>query len=135
MPPGTSDIQLTIAQTIDLTGAIMVSTPQQVALVDVQKGIDFFKKDGIQVPILGIIENMAWFTPAELPNNKYYIFGKNGVQDLAQRLNIPLLGSVPIVQSICEAGDNGTPITLQEDSIVSIQFREIAQTLTTKLEL
>lgn len=133
MPPGTSDIQLTIAQTIELTGAIMVSTPQQVALIDVQKGIDFFKKDGIRVPILGIIENMAWFTPAELPNNKYYIFGKQGAEQLAQSLDIPFLGSVPIVQSICEAGDNGTPIALQEDSIVSIQFKEIAQKLATEL--
>lgn len=134
MPPGTSDIQLTIAQTIELTGAIMVSTPQQVALIDVQKGIDFFKKDGISVPVLGIIENMAWFTPAELPNNKYYIFGKQGAEALAKQLEIPFLGAIPIVQSVCEAGDAGIPIACNEDSILSVQFKQLAQTLMQQLE-
>lgn len=135
MPPGTSDIQLTVAQTIELTGAVMVSTPQQVALIDVHKGIDFFRKDGIQVPILGIVENMAWFTPAELPQNKYFIFGKQGAEQLAQQLGIPFLGPIPIVQSICEAGDLGTPIALNEDSIVSIAFKSIAQLVVDAVEL
>lgn len=134
MPPGTSDIQLTISQTIELSGAIMVSTPQDVALIDVVKGIDFFTKEKIAIPILGIIENMAWFTPAELPNNKYYIFGKGGAEKIANEINIPFLGAVPIVQSIREGGDSGQPISVQEDSILSIQFKEIANTIVESLK-
>lgn len=135
MPPGTSDIHLTISQTIDLSGAIMVSTPQDIALIDVIKGIDFFRKEKIEVPILGIVENMAWFTPAELPNNKYYIFGKGGAEKLAQEQDIPFLGAVPIVQSIRESGDNGHPIALHEDSATSIIFKEIAQKISSQLSL
>lgn len=125
MPPGTSDIHLTLIQTIQLTGAIVVTTPQPVALVDARKGVDLFTNEKIQVPILGLIENMSWFTPAELPNNKYYIFGKDGGKQLAEELNIPLLGQVPLVQSIREAGDDGTPIAMQENSV----FRQIAEKL------
>lgn len=123
LPPGTSDIHLTLIQTIQLTGAIVVTTPQPVALVDARKGVDLFTNEKIQVPILGLIENMSWFTPAELPDNKYYIFGKDGGKQLAEELNIPLLGQVPLVQSIREAGDDGTPIAMQENSV----FRQIAE--------
>lgn len=123
LPPGTSDIHLTLIQTIQLTGAIVVTTPQPVALVDARKGVDLFTNEKIQVPILGLIENMSWFTPAELPDNKYYIFGKDGGKQLAEELNIPLLGQVPLVQSIREAGDDGTPIAMQENSV----FRQIAK--------
>lgn len=123
LPPGTSDIHLTLIQTIHLTGAIVVTTPQPVALVDARKGVDLFTNEKIQVPILGLIENMSWFTPAELPDNKYYIFGKDGGKQLAEELNIPLLGQVPLVQSIREAGDDGTPIAMQENRV----FRQIAK--------
>ena len=116
---------MTLIQTIQLTGAIVVTTPQPVALVDARKGVDLFTNEKIQVPILGLIENMSWFTPAELPNNKYYIFGKDGGKQLAEELNIPLLGQVPLVQSIREAGDEGTPIAMQENSV----FRQIAEKL------
>ena len=129
LPPGTSDIQLTLVQTLGLTGAVIVTTPQAVALADAKKGINMFRTDKINVPILGLIENMAWFTPAELPGNKYYIFGKDGGEALAKESNIPLLGQVPIVQGICEAGDEGTPIALQSDSVVADAFRGIASKL------
>lgn len=109
LPPGTSDIHLTVVQTLAMTGAIVVSTPQAVALADARKGINMFTNDKVNVPILGLVENMAWFTPAELPENKYYIFGKEGAKKLAEEMNVPLLGQIPIVQSICEGGDNGTP--------------------------
>jgi ATP-binding protein involved in chromosome partitioning len=133
MPPGTSDIQLTLAQTIDISGAVMVSTPQDVALIDVKKGINFFQKDKIEVPILGIVENMAWFTPKELPNNKYYIFGKGGAHTLADDMNIPFLGEIPLVQSIRENGDAGRPSALEEDSIVGTIFLNIAQKISQSL--
>lgn len=110
-PPGTSDIHLTLVQTLAITGAVVVSTPQQVALADARKGINMFMNDKVNVPpILGLVENMAWFTPAELPENKYYIFGKDGGKDLAEEMNVPLLGQIPIVQSICEGGDKGVPV-------------------------
>ena len=127
LPPGTSDIHLTIVQTIKLDGAIVVSTPQEVALADAVKGIDMFQNDKVGVPILGLIENMAWFTPAELPENKYYIFGKDGVKKLAEERGIELLGQIPIVQSICESGDNGKPISLNNDGIVSSAFDNVAK--------
>lgn len=127
LPPGTSDIHLTIVQTIKLDGAIVVSTPQEVALADAVKGIDMFQNDKVAVPILGLIENMAWFTPAELPENKYYIFGKDGVKKLAKERGIELLGQIPIVQSICESGDNGKPICLNNDGIVSSAFDNVAK--------
>ena len=127
--PGTSDIQLTLVQHLHLTGAIVVTTPQPVALVDARKGVDMFLNEKINVPVLGLVENMAWFTPAELPNNRYYIFGKDGGKLLAEELNIPLLGQVPLVQSIREGGDEGTPIALQDGHPATQMFESICQHL------
>lgn len=129
LPPGTSDIHLTLVQHLHLTGAIVVTTPQPVALVDARKGVDMFINEKINVPVLGLVENMAWFTPAELPNNRYYIFGKDGGKQLAEELNIPLLGQVPLVQSIREGGDEGTPIALQDGHPASKMFESICQHL------
>ena len=129
LPPGTSDIHLTLVQHLHLTGAIVVTTPQPVALVDARKGVDMFLNEKINVPVLGLIENMAWFTPAELPNNRYYIFGKDGGKQLAEELNIPLLGQVPLVQSIREGGDEGTPIALQDGHPATQMFESICQHL------
>ena len=129
LPPGTSDIHLTLVQHLHLTGAIVVTTPQPVALVDARKGVDMFVNEKINVPVLGLIENMAWFTPAELPNNRYYIFGKDGGKQLAEELNIPLLGQVPLVQSIREGGDEGTPISLQDGHPAAQFFVDICQHL------
>lgn len=126
-PPGTSDIHLTLVQTLGITGAVVVSTPQEVALADARKGIDMFTNEKVNVPILGLVENMAWFTPAELPNNKYYIFGKDGAKDLAQEMQVPLLGQIPIVQSICEGGDTGKPVALDENSVTGIAFTYLAE--------
>ena len=127
LPPGTSDIHLTLVQHLHLTGAIVVTTPQPVALVDARKGVDMFVNEKINVPVLGLVENMAWFTPAELPNNRYYIFGKDGGKQLAEELNIPLLGQVPLVQSIREGGDEGTPIALQDGHPAAQMFVDICQ--------
>ena len=127
LPPGTSDIHLTIVGSIDLDGAIVVSTPQAVALADAIKGIDMFQNDKVNVPILGLIENMAWFTPAELPNNKYYLFGKEGVKRLAAEKGLTLLGQIPIVQGICESGDKGEPIALSNHEIVAQAFENVAK--------
>ena len=129
LPPGTSDIHLTLVQTLALTGAIVVSTPQQVALADAIKGINMFESAGIGVPILGLVENMSWFTPAELPENKYYLFGKDGVKKLAEERGMQLLGQIPIVQSICESGDGGEPIALNRESIVGLAFVSLAEKL------
>lgn len=129
LPPGTSDIHLTLVQHLHLTGAIVVTTPQPVALVDARKGVDMFINEKINVPVLGLVENMAWFTPAELPNNRYYIFGKDGGKQLAEELNIPLLGQIPLVQSIREGGDEGTPIALQDGHPASQMFESICQHL------
>ena len=126
LPPGTSDIHLTVVQTLALTGAIVVSTPQAVALADARKGINMFTNDKVNVPILGLVENMAWFTPAELPENKYYIFGKEGAKRLAEKMNVPLLGQIPIVQSICESGDKGTPVALDENTVTGRAFLQLA---------
>lgn len=116
LPPGTGDVQLTLIQTVDVAGTVMVTTPQEVALDDAIKAMNMFLLDSVQVPILGVVENMAWFTPAELPNNKYYIFGKDGGKALAKRGNTKLLGQIPIVQSVREGGDHGEPVmTLKED--------------------
>lgn len=134
MPPGTSDIHLTLIQSLGITGALVVSTPQEVALADARKGIEMFTNDKVNVPILGLVENMAWFTPAELPENKYYIFGKEGCKNLAQKLNIPLLGQIPIVQSICEGGDNGVPVAYNEDTIMGQAFLSLAQKVVTETE-
>lgn len=130
-PPGTSDIHLTLMQTLSITGAVIVSTPQSVALADARKGIDMYRNDKVNVPILGLVENMAWFTPAELPQNKYYIFGKDGCKNLAKELNCPLLAQIPIVQSICENGDKGTPAASQVDTITGQAFLSLAQSVVT----
>ncbi len=127
LPPGTGDIHLSIMQSMPITGAVIVSTPQAVALADARKGISMFLSESINVPVLGIIENMAYFTPQELPENKYYIFGKEGAKNLAEDLQVPFLGEVPIVQSIREAGDYGRPAALQTDSPLEIVFEEIAR--------
>lgn len=130
-PPGTSDIHLTLLQTLAITGAVIVSTPQQVALADARKGIDMYTNDKVNVPILGLVENMAWFTPAELPENKYYIFGKEGCKQLAEEMNVPLLAQIPLVQSICEDGDNGEPAATKVESIVGQSFLSFAQSVVT----
>ena len=127
LPPGTSDIHLTIVQLIPLTGAIIVTTPQEVALAEARKGVDMFLNPQINVPIVGIVENMSWFTPAELPENKYYIFGKGGGETLAKSANVPLLAQIPIVQSIREGGDEGKPVALSSDSIIGNVFDELAK--------
>ena len=129
LPPGTGDIHLSIVQSLPITGAIVVSTPQQIALADARKGVAMFQQETIQIPVLGIIENMAYFTPKELPDSKYYIFGKQGAKDLSESKGIPFLGSLPLVQSIREASDYGRPAALQEESIVSGYFDEIAKEL------
>ena len=130
-PPGTSDIHLTLMQTLSITGAVIVSTPQSVALADARKGIDMYRNDKVNIPILGLVENMAWFTPAELPQNKYYIFGKDGCKNLAKELNCPLLAQIPIVQSICENGDKGTPAASQVDTVTGQAFLILAQSVVT----
>jgi ATP-binding protein involved in chromosome partitioning len=127
LPPGTGDIHLSIMQSLPITGAVVVSTPQAVALADAKKGVAMFMSDAINVPVLGIIENMAYFTPQELPDNKYYIFGQEGAKNLATDLNVPFLGEVPIVQSIREAGDYGRPAALQTNSIIETIFEEITR--------
>ena len=127
LPPGTGDIHLSIMQSMPITGAVIVSSPQAVALADARKGVSMFMADSINVPVLGIIENMAYFTPQELPENKYYIFGKEGAKNLAEDLQVPFLGEVPLVQSIREAGDYGRPAALQTDSPLEIVFEEIAR--------
>lgn len=126
LPPGTSDIHITISQNKKLSGAVIVSTPQDIALADVIKGISMFQNDGINVPVIGLIENMAWFTPEELPENKYYIFGKGGCEKLAGEKNVPFLGHIPIIQSIREDADNGTPAVLKKDSVAEY-FKNIAE--------
>lgn len=127
LPPGTGDIHLSIMQSLPITGAVVVSTPQAVALADAKKGVSMFMSDSINVPVLGIVENMAYFTPEELPNNKYYIFGENGARNLAADLDVPFLGEVPIVQSIREAGDYGRPAALQNDTIVTKIFEDVCR--------
>jgi ATP-binding protein involved in chromosome partitioning len=133
-PPGTSDIHLTLVQTLAITGAIVVSTPQQVALADARKGIDMFINEKVNVPVLGLVENMAWFTPAELPENRYYLFGKEGAKKLAEELDIALLGQIPIVQNICEGGDNGSPVALDEDTITGAAFSALADNVVAAVE-
>ena len=130
-PPGTSDIHLTLLQTLAITGAIIVSTPQQVALADARKGIDMYQNDKVRVPILGLVENMAWFTPAELPENRYYIFGREGCKQLAEQMQLPLLAQIPLVQSICDNGDEGTPAALNADTMTGQSFLSLAQAVVT----
>ena len=130
-PPGTSDIHLTLLQTLAITGAVIVSTPQQVALADARKGIDMYRNEKVNVPILGLVENMAWFTPAELPENKYYIFGKDGCKNLAKDMGLPLLAKLPVVQSVCENGDAGKPSAADSDTIMGQAFLSLAQSVVT----
>ena len=134
LPPGTSDIHLTLVQTIPLTGAVVVSTPQEVALADARKGISMFQGEKINVPVLGLVENMSWFTPAELPENKYYIFGKDGCKMLAEKMGLPLLGQIPIVQSIREGGDDGVPPALNGETITGMAFSSLADQVVEAVE-
>ena len=133
-PPGTSDIHLTLIQTLGITGAIIVSTPQQVALADARKGINMYMNEKVNVPILGLVENMAWFTPAELPENRYYIFGKDGGKQLAEELNVPLLAQIPLIQSVCETGDKGEPAVLSPASSEGIAFMSLAAKVVTQVD-
>jgi len=135
LPPGTGDIHITIAQSYPVTGALVVSTPQNVATADASKGIGMFLMDAINIPLIGIVENMANFTPAELPDNKYYIFGKGGGKFLAEKYQVPLLGEIPLVKSISDAGDNGVPAVLDEDSVIGKVFSEIAQKVAQQLSI
>jgi len=128
MPPGTGDIHLTLVQTLPVTGAVIVTTPQKVALTDAQKGLSMFTQPQINVPILGVVENMAYFTPEELPDNKYYIFGKDGGKTFAEKNNVPYLGEIPLVQNIRESGDAGTPVVLQ-NLVVAQAFEQLASNL------
>jgi ATP-binding protein involved in chromosome partitioning len=134
LPPGTSDIHLSLVQAVPLTGAIIVSTPQPVALADARKGVGFFQLESVKVPVLGIVENMAWFTPAELPNNKYYIFGRGGARALAEELKVPFLGEIPLVQSIREAGDVGRPAVLQHDTLSAAAFTDLCTAVWDRLQ-
>lgn len=134
-PPGTSDIHLTLLQTLAITGAVIVSTPQKVALADARKGIDMYTNDKVNVPILGLVENMAWFTPRELPENKYYIFGKDGCKNLAKEMNVPLLAQIPLVQGICDSGDNGEPAALHADTATGQAFLNLAQAVVTRVNI
>lgn len=126
MPPGTGDIHITVAQTYPISGAVIVTTPQQVALADAIKGIGMYKMEGINIPIVGIVENMAYFTPAELPDNRYYIFGKDGGKRLAQDNEVPFLGEIPLIKAISDAGDNGFPVVLDGDEQVSEAYKNMA---------
>ena len=134
LPPGTSDIHLTMVHEVPVTGAVVITTPQQVALADALKGVNMFRSDKINVPVIGLVENMAWFTPAELPDNKYYIFGKDGGKELAAKLNVPLLGQIPIVQGICEGGDQGKPVVLDANAPVAAAFEGLAKNVISETE-
>lgn len=128
LPPGTGDIHLSLVQNVPLDGAVIVSTPQEVALADARKGINMFKLDSINVPVIGLVENMAWFTPAELPENKYYIFGRDGAKNLASGMGVALLGQIPLIQSVRESGDVGKPAAFQNNTSVSVCFDELVAT-------
>lgn len=134
LPPGTSDIHLTLVQTVPVTGAVIVTTPQKVALADANKGLAMFKQPQINVHILGVVENMAYFTPEELPNNRYYIFGKDGGKNLSEKYNVPLLGQIPLVQGIRESGDSGLPAAMK-DGPVADAFRELSRTLARQIAI
>jgi ATP-binding protein involved in chromosome partitioning len=134
LPPGTSDVHLSLVQTVPLDGAVVVSTPQEVALADARKGVSMFKMDSINVPVLGIVENMAWFTPLELPDNRYYIFGRDGAKNLAEGLEVPFLGQIPIVQGVREAGDVGRPAVFQENTPSSKAFEELVSKFVEQVE-
>ena len=134
LPPGTGDVHLSLVQAVPVTGAVIVSTPQNIALADAKKGVGMFQLDTIQVPVLGIVENMAYFTPEELPENKYYIFGKDGAKNLADDLNLPLLAEIPLVQGIRESADIGRPVVLQEDSVSASAFIELADNVVEQIK-
>ncbi len=133
LPPGTGDIHLSIVQSLPINGAVVVSTPQNVALADARKGIAMFQQENIQVPVLGVVENMAYFTPPELPENKYYIFGREGAQNLAEDQKVPFLGELPLVQSVREAGDVGRPAALQDDTPIAEAFKRVTQNVVSEL--
>ncbi len=135
MPPGTGDIHLTLVQTVPVTGAAIVTTPQEVALADARKAYNMFTTDSIKVPVLGLVENMAWFTPAELPENKYYIFGKEGGKRFAEEIGVPLLGQIPLVQSICESGDSGNPSAMLDEGAVALAFRQLAESVAQQIAI
>jgi ATP-binding protein involved in chromosome partitioning len=134
LPPGTSDIHLTLVQTVPVTGAVIVTTPQKVALADANKGLSMFKQPQINVPVLGVVENMAYFTPEELPDHKYYIFGKDGGKNLSEKYNVPLLGQIPLVQGIRESGDSGLPAALKEGP-TGEAFHQLARTLARQIAI
>jgi ATP-binding protein involved in chromosome partitioning len=134
LPPGTGDVHLTLVQNVPLSGVVVVSTPQEVALADARKGINMFRMDSLKVPILGIVENMAWFTPEELPDNKYFIFGKDGAKNLAEEMNVSLMAQIPLIQSVREAGDVGRPAVLQENTISSRIFEEFVRKFVQSIE-
>jgi len=127
LPPGTGDIHITVSQGFPITGAVIVTTPQNVALADARKGVGMFLMDSIKIPLIGVVENMSYFTPAELPENKYYIFGRNGGKALAEQFNAPFLGEIPLVKSISDAGDVGKPVILEDDNILGPVFMQIAE--------
>ncbi len=133
LPPGTGDIHLSLVQTVPLDGVVIVSTPQEVALADARRGVNMFKMDTIKVPIIGIVENMAFFTPVELPDNKYYIFGRDGAKNLAEGMKVPFLGAIPLVQSVCEAGDSGKPAVFQENTPIARAFDDLVNTFVSQL--
>lgn len=133
LPPGTGDIHLSIVQALPITGAVVVSTPQNIALADAKKGVAMFQQKNIKVPVLGIVENMSYFTPAELPENKYYIFGQDGAKNLAADINTAFIGEVPLVQSIREAGDVGRPVALQNDTVLEKSFNELTKNMLSEL--
>jgi len=135
LPPGTGDIHITITQSFPISGAVVVTTPQQVALADTHKGLAMFKMPGINIPILGVVENMSYFTPAELPDNKYYIFGKGGGTELARRFDVPFLGEIPIIQSIAEAGDAGKPVALDQHPLLDEIFGNIASKVAQQISI
>jgi len=135
LPPGTGDIHLTLVSAVPITGAIVVSTPQHVALTDARKGINMFQLEAVNVPVLGLVENMSHFTPAELPQNKYYIFGKDGCKKLADEINIPFLGEIPLVQGICEGGDSGIPSVLEEDSPSGKAFMQLTENVVRQISI
>lgn len=135
LPPGTGDIHLTLVQTMGITGAVIVTTPQDVALADARKGVNMFLGDKVNVPVLGLVENMAWFTPAELPESKYYIFGKDGGKRLAEELGVPLLGQIPVVQSIREGGDAGRPVAAEIETITGNAFHQLAEQVVAQVDV
>jgi ATP-binding protein involved in chromosome partitioning len=134
LPPGTGDIHLSLVQTVPLDGVVIVSTPQEVALADARRGVNMFRMESVNVPVLGIIENMAWFTPEELPDNKYYIFGRDGARNLAEGMNVAFMGHIPLVQGVREAGDAGRPAVFQENGPVAEAFDELVNTFVQEVE-